>query len=69
MLSLTIHITGPFVLTVYKNHGRDTNQCLNAKELEVTYYQFLQSIDMITSHLSEGPQLKKMLTDWTHDGI
>ncbi|KAG6370454.1 hypothetical protein JVT61DRAFT_12077 [Boletus reticuloceps] len=44
-----------FVLTVYKKHGRDTNPSLNAKELEVSYYRFLQSLQGVIRHHSKGP--------------
>ncbi|KAF8138106.1 hypothetical protein EV363DRAFT_1154943, partial [Boletus edulis] len=58
-----------FVLTVYKNHGKDTNPSLNAKELEASYYRFLQSIQAVARHHSKGPRFEKMLASWASEGM
>ncbi|KAF8549126.1 hypothetical protein OG21DRAFT_1526017 [Imleria badia] len=58
-----------FVLTVYKNHGKDTNLCLNAKELKTSYYRLLQVIDDVMRPRFKGPQFEKMLVDWAYNGM
>ncbi|KAG6375115.1 hypothetical protein JVT61DRAFT_3310 [Boletus reticuloceps] len=58
-----------FVLTLYKNHGKDINPNIISKDLEGAYNKFMGSMQKLNGHHSKGQRFKAMLAQWADEGM
>ncbi|KAG6369726.1 hypothetical protein JVT61DRAFT_13657 [Boletus reticuloceps] len=58
-----------FVLTLYKNHGKDINLNIISKDLEGAYNKFMGSMQKLDGHHSKGQRFKAMLAQWADKGM
>ncbi|KAF8124113.1 hypothetical protein EV363DRAFT_1403405 [Boletus edulis] len=58
-----------FVLTLYKNHGKDINPNIISKDLERVYNKFIGSMQKLDGHHSKGQCFRGMLAQWADKGM